>query len=52
MTAAAAVAEAAAVAAAAGLMPRVWEGVGKGVTGDAPTNPERRGYRGVGVRRI
>ena len=34
-----------------GLIPRVREGVGKGVTGDAPPNPARRGLRGVGVER-
>ena len=38
------------VAAGAGAMPGVWEWVGKGFTGVAPTNPVRRGKMGVGIR--
>ena len=37
-------------AAAAAAMSGVREGIDKGVTGDAPPNPARRGERGVGVR--
>ena len=38
------------VVAGAGGMTGVREVVGKGVTGDAPPNPARRGERGVGIR--
>ena len=37
-------------AAGAGLMTRVQEGVGKGVTSDGPPNPAWHGYREVEVK--
>ena len=37
-------------AAGEGSLSRVWEGLGKGVTGGAPPNPARRAERGVGAR--